>query len=408
MRIKLYSFIIFLNSFITGLIVPVLSLLLMEKGATLSSISVIMGIYAFTVIVFEIPTGIMADMIGRKNTFLISLLLSIIFSLVILAGNGLLVLLIAIFIYGLNRAVSSGSFEALFIDYCIDEFGKDKLHTATTRLNVLDALGLSAGALTGGALPGLSRNFIILTGTYDLNIIVRLTLTVFVMLLAFIFIKEEVKSGAEERITLKQHLKRSSNVVIKSKNIKCIFICVFSTGFAFSSLETYWQPHFISLMVDNSTMFILGIMAFLYLAAAMSGNIVSSKMLNKYDPKKTYLFLRIVLAFALMITALQIKMITFILFYTLLYFVFGAANIPESVILNNEIPNSVRASILSVNSLILQMGMLIGSFANSIIINYTTIPNLWLISAAAIFISVFIIYRKLVPEKQTDVLHPSL
>ncbi len=39
MRVKLHSFILILNSFITGLIVPVLSLLLMDKGATLSTIS---------------------------------------------------------------------------------------------------------------------------------------------------------------------------------------------------------------------------------------------------------------------------------------------------------------------------------------------------------------------------------
>lgn len=402
MRLKVYSFIFLLNSYIAGLIVPVLSLLLLEKGATLSSMSAIIGIFSFTVIVLELPTGIMADIIGRKKTFILSLILSLVFSIVFLLGHGLLMLCIGMFIYGLHRAVSSGSFEALFIDSYIYEFGKEKLHEVTTRINVLDAFGLSAGALTGGALPEISEKYFILSGTYDLNLIVRLILTVLVAVLAAVFIKESGTNEVKERITLRQHIKNSSNVVIKSKNIICIFISVFTTGFFFSSLETYWQPHFISLMPSDSAMVILGVMAFLYLAAAMMGNIISSKLFSKYNAKKTYLILRIFLVITLIITALQTNMITFILFYSLIYLVFGMASIPESVILNSEIPNSARASILSVNSLILQIGMLFGSFVNSFIINYTPIPNLWIIAAVIIFISVIVIYKKLMLEQTKE------
>ncbi|WP_313371392.1 MFS transporter, partial [Sedimentibacter sp.] len=263
MRVKVYSLIVLLNSYITGLLLPVLSLLLIDKGSTLSRISILIGIYSFTVIILELPTGIMADLIGRKKTFCLSLIMSLLFSVVILLGDGFIILCIGMLIYGLNRAISSGSFEALFIDSYINEFGKDKLHVVTTRLSVLDAIGLSSGALTGGALPEISRKHLILTGTYDLNLIVRLILTVLIVVLAVVFIKETGANSVKEHITLKQQIKNSSNVVIKSKNIICIFISVFSTGFFFSSLETYWQPHFISLMPDDSAMVFLGVIAFL-------------------------------------------------------------------------------------------------------------------------------------------------
>ncbi len=402
MRVKLYSFIFFLNSYISGLIVPVLSLLLMEKGATLSSISVIMGIFAFTVIVLELPTGIMSDMIGRKKTFLISLVLSAVFSLVILFGHGFLYLSIGVFIYGLNRAVSSGSFEALFIDSYINEFGKDKLHVVSTRLNVLDALGLSVGALTGGALPEISSKYLILSGTYDLNLVVRLALTVLVAVLAVIYIKETCANDIKERINLRKHIRNSSAIVINSKSIICIFISVFSTGFFLSSLETYWQPHFISLLPNESLRALLGVISFLYLAAAMAGNIISGKILSKYNPQKTYIVLRIFLGIILIVTALQTNMISFIFLYSLIYLFFGMANIPENVILNSEIPNSARASILSLNSLILQIGVLFGSFANSFLINYSTISNLWIIAAVIIFISVIGVYKKLFLDQTTN------
>uniref|UniRef100_UPI0028B1E316 MFS transporter n=1 Tax=Sedimentibacter sp. TaxID=1960295 RepID=UPI0028B1E316 len=163
-----------------------------------------------------------------------------------------------------------------------------------------------------------------------------------------------------------------------------------------------WQPHFISLMPDDSAMVFLCVIAFLYLASAMAGNIISCKILSKYNPKKIYLVLRVILAIILIITALQTNMILFILFYSLIYLFFGMANIPENVILNSEIPNSARASILSVNSLIVQIGMLLGSFVNSFIINYSTIPNIWIIAAVIILISVIIIYKKLLLEQTKE------
>lgn len=395
MRVKLYSFILLLNSYVTGLLVPVFSLLLIDKGATLSLLSVMIGIYSFTVIVLELPTGIMADIIGRKKTFCLSLIISLLFSVIILFGNGIVVLCLGMLIYGLNRAISSGSFEALFIDSYINEFGKDKLHIVTTKINVLDALGLSAGALTGGYLPEISRKYFYYIGMYDLTLIIRIILTVIVSVFALVFIKETVVYENKKQLSIMEHIKQSSNIVIENKNIICIFISVFSTGFLLNSLETYWQPHFISLMLDNSFMFLLGVVAFMYFVSAMIGNLISSKIISKHNPKKTYLFLRSILVGVVIITALQTNIILFIVFYTLIYLIFGMANIPESVILNGEIPNESRASVLSLNSLIAQLGMLLGSFVNGILINYITIPDLWLITAGVVTTAILIIYKKL-------------
>lgn len=396
MRIRIYSFILFLNSYVSGLLVPILSLLMIDKGATLSSISVIMGIYALTVAVFELPSGVMADLMGRKKTFCLSLIMSLIFSVIVLFGHGFLILCIGVLTYGLSRAISSGTFEALFIDSYIDNFGKDSLHNIITRLNVLDALGLSAGALTGGFFPEISKNYCTSIGTYDLNIIAKIFFTSIVLVLVLAFVAETTADERKSRISLKEHVRNSMNAVIESKNIMCIFISVFSTGFFLSALETYWQPHFISLMHDDGLMVLLGVMAFLYLAAAMAGNIISGRIIDRFNYKKMYLILRLLLALSLLITAVQTNIICFTVFYALIYLIFGMANIPEGVILSREIPNESRASILSANSLIMQIGLFSGSLINSAVINYITIPQLWMISACVVFISVLIIYKKLI------------
>lgn len=402
MRVKLYSLIVFLNSFSTGLLIPVLSLLLIDKGASLSNISVIMGIYSLTVVIFELPTGIMADMLGRKKIYCFSLIISLLGFSVILMGNKMIFLCIGITLYGSSRALSSGSFDALFIDSYIDKFGIDKLHKITTRLSVLDALGLSSGALTGGLLPKVSNSIFPHLGTFDLNLISKIFLIVIVLLLSIIFISENTKSETKEHISLRQHVKNSSSIVMKNETIKCIFISAFSTGFFLLSIETYWQPHFTALLPDNSMYWLLGIISFLCFASSILGSVISEKIIGKYNLnlKKLYLVFRTILVSSLIIAALQANVYSFIIFYSLIYIFLGMSNVPENVILNSEIPSVIRASALSLNSLILQLGGLTGSFVNSIIINYISIPMLWIISACIIFITILLISKHFVINNQ--------
>jgi predicted MFS family arabinose efflux permease len=79
------------------------------------------------------------------------------------------------------------------------------------------------------------------------------------------------------------------------------------------------------------------------------------------------------------------------------------ANVPENVILNSEIPSKIRASALSVNSLILQLGGLTGSLINSFIINYISIPALWMIAAGVILITVLIISKHFIFSRNREI-----
>jgi predicted MFS family arabinose efflux permease len=265
-------------------------------------------------------------------------------------------------------------------------------------------LGLSLGALTGGVLPKFSQNLIVNVGTFDLNLIVEIFIIIIVMLLSVVFISENHKSETKKHISLKEHIEDISLSVMKNKTIKCIFIAAFATGFFLLTIETYWQPHFTSLLYDKSMYWLLGIISFLCFTSSILGSIVSERLIEKYnlDLKKSYLILRTMLAASLIFAALQLNAYSFIVFYTLIYLFLGMINVPENVILNSEIPSNIRASVLSVNSLIIQLGGLTGSFINSFIINYISIPVLWMIAAGIIFITILIISKHFLFNKQSE------
>lgn len=406
MKLSVYSLIMFLNSYLTGIVTPVLTLALMDKGASISNISIILGLYALTVILLELPSGMMADIFGRKKVFVLSLLVFTISFSLLLISKGFIVLCIVMILYGLGRALASGSFDALFIDYYIDTFGKDKLNNITTRLSVLEALGLSAGALSGGFYPEVSSKYLSSSlGLYDLNILVRIVLTLALLIISAVFIVDTVNRDNENPLSIKDHIKISSDFVFKNSTLLYIFISVFSTGFFLSALETYWQPHFITFLPDESSSSrLLGLMAFLYLGAAMAGSILSNKTIkkNKFNLRKMYLLMRACIAFLLILTALQTNIPSFIALYASIYLVFGMATIPEGVILNSETPNKIRASVLSVNSFTMQMGGLFGSFLYTILINYISIPAIWMLAAFMILITLAIIGRKFIRTEKRD------
>ena len=61
----------------TGLTVPVLTLMLLARGATLETLSLFMGITLAVTVALEVPSGIVADALGRKRLFMIAMLLNV-------------------------------------------------------------------------------------------------------------------------------------------------------------------------------------------------------------------------------------------------------------------------------------------------------------------------------------------
>ena len=106
---KLHQIILAINAFSVGLMVPVLNLVLLSKGASFQTLPLLLAIYAVTVLILELPSGICADLYGRKAVFLLSCGFYFISFLIIIMANNMSALVFAIAISGLGRSFSSGS-----------------------------------------------------------------------------------------------------------------------------------------------------------------------------------------------------------------------------------------------------------------------------------------------------------
>ena len=391
MKSKSFSLILALQSFSTGLLVSVYSLVFISRGLDLYQLSIIMGILSFTVIVLEVPTGIFADLYGRKFTFLLSICFTFIGTLIVLLSQSFTLLCLSVVLSGAGRALSSGSLEALYIEGFIAHNGRECLPRILTHLNVLESSGLAIGAAIGGLLPSLSDQFGLFSTLYDLNLIIKLFLSLAISILTLRCINDSFsrESLSPPKSYLANHLKTGLSLLRKQKVIIFVLISVFTTGFFFFSLETFWQPQFMDILPDRRSLWVLSVISFSYFASALIGSLIAEKLLNNRRIKAIYLFPigRMLIAVFLIMLGHQFQIQGFVIIFSFIYFSLGLSNIPESILINDVTPDRYRASILSLGSLVLQLGALTASIVSVVIIKYTAISTLWIIASVLLILS---------------------
>ena len=152
-----------LRWFPIGLYVPVAVLLMQARGLDLATIGGLYAIYGVVTVALELPTGGLADALGRRTVLVAAS---------IATASGLAIgaiaqdfggFAIAMIVGAVGRALGSGPLEAWFVDAAgatepepagvVGAGGS--VRAGLSRAASAEALALGAGSIVGGLLPGL-------------------------------------------------------------------------------------------------------------------------------------------------------------------------------------------------------------------------------------------------------------
>ena len=378
---KPIQIIYFLKFFASGTIVPILSLMLLARGATIETISLIIGLYSVTVIAAEFPSGVFADLYGRKTSFLLSCVLYLISYSMFFFSRSAVILLIGMVVNGLSRAFSSGSIEALMIDHATEQCCP--LERVTARLAILESAGLAGGALVGGLLAEVGERF-------SFNLGVNILITVIILFLTVLFVHETPRIKAEHVATTHRQLfhkqvRESLSFAKLGGTVRILLIFFLLMGFALSAIEVYWQP---ALEAYQPVYWLFGAVSFGGFAFVIFGSWVAEKLLRKH-PKAgvgLLLLLKAPLGLGLILFSFVRSEYSLVGFYLGLYLLIGSSNVVESTLLNQIVPSSHRASILSLFSLVLQIGGVLASLGGFLVSTYSRYQNMWLLAGLLLFL----------------------
>lgn len=372
---KSVQIIYYLKFFATGVIVPILSLMLLSRGATIETISLVIGVYSVTVIVAEFPSGVLADIYGRKNAFLFSCFLCFLSYCVFLFSRSAVVLLLGMVANGLGRAFSSGSIEALMIDQATEL--QYPLERVTARLSILESAGLASGALAGGLIAELGTRF---SGNLSVNIGIYALL----ILLTVALVHEAPRGkahpdSAPQRKLFGVQIRESLSFLKKKGTARILLVFCLAMGFALDAIEIYWQPALASYQPAN---WMFGAVSFAGFTFVMLGSWVAERFLRRHYNIGVgpLLLIKSLLGVGLILFSVSGNKFTLVGVYLLLYLLIGGGGVVENTLLNHLAPASHRASILSLFSFVLQIGGVLAALGGFLISMHSRYQNMWLIA----------------------------
>lgn len=154
-----YVLVTFLTWLPAGLYTAPLVLLLLDRGLGLGEIAAIGAVYGITVVALELPTGGLSDVLGRRPVLAASAVAGLA-GLALLGLTGAVWLLVASAVLrGVARALSSGPAEAWYVDAVHAAEGRDAdLGPGLARGGMAASAALGLGVLTGGVIPFLWPN----------------------------------------------------------------------------------------------------------------------------------------------------------------------------------------------------------------------------------------------------------
>jgi MFS family permease len=364
-----------------GLMTSVLSLMILSRGVGLSSLGALMGLSSLVVVILEFPSGVVSDLLGRKRIYLISIGFSLLARAGLLAAYGFWPVALAFSMYSISRALSSGSIEASYIDDYIEAKGKDSLHRLMSAMNAGDTIGLAAGAFLGGLLPMAWDLWFPGSNRYDGNLLAQIAVLLALAAFTGLTAKERKRPiGPREKIL--PYVKETLNVMIRNPILLALAAGSWVWGFAFSAVEMLWQPRLKEILGSESQSWIFGLVNGLYYLAALGGVLLFEALagLRKIRPFKAIAAFRAACGFLILVLAAQKAPLPFGFFYLLMFAFNGAAGIPESTAFNAEVPEARRSSLLSLVSLLVQLGGAAGSFGFGILAGRIGIPWVWAIA----------------------------
>jgi len=144
-----------LRWFPIGLTIPVNVLLMQARGLDLAVIGGLYAIYGIVTIALELPTGGLADVVGRRTVLVAASIATTVSMLVAAVAQDVPLFALAMVLGAIGRALGSGPLDAWYVDATHALDPEASVRHGLARGQAAEALALGLGAVIGGLLPAI-------------------------------------------------------------------------------------------------------------------------------------------------------------------------------------------------------------------------------------------------------------
>ena len=379
-----------------GLTVAVVALALTDRGMDLFQFSLLFGVYSLTTMVMELPFGGLADSIGRKPVFLTAVVASLISLALFLSTSDFHVLALSFAFIGFGRALRSGTLDAWFVETFRAAAPNVDIQPALAKAQWANAVGLAIGAVLGGFLPDVfgpvaeSIGFSIYDVSYAASFGVMLGVFVFTML-AITEKTRPMSPGALRQgfANVPLVIKDAGLLALRHPALSFLLAALAFFLMATNPVEVIWPTFAKPMLGEGYANTVIGALTATYFFCIAFGASLSPyvSQIFKRQHAMTLAATFACLAGVQIALALQGSIFGFATVFILYSVVLGVSETPASSILHRCVEDRQRSTMLSLRSLIQQLGAALGLVLAGAVAEAYSTPIAWIVGAVFLFIA---------------------
>ena len=339
------------NTLAASFIWGVNTLFLLDAGLTNLEAFAANAFFTLGQVIFEVPTGIIADTLGRRVSYLlgtVTLALSTILYLYAWKIHAPFWVWTATSVFlGLGFTFFSGATEAWLVDALNFTKFKGSLESVFAKGQIVGGVAM----LTGSVLGGLVAQYTNLGVPY----ILRALLLGITFIVAFLFMKDLGFNPKRSKNVLKDTKKiltTSINLGLKKPSIRWVMLeAPFSVGVSFYAFYAM-QPYLLKLYGDPHAYGVAGLAASIVAASQIAGGLAVPFIKRLFKRRTSILILSVAVNSLLLFSLGFVGSFPLAIMILVVWGLLFAARMPvRQAYLNNLIPSQQRATVLSFDSL---------------------------------------------------------
>ena len=362
----------FLDRFAMGVIVAVTALALQGRGLGVGEIGALFAVYSAMTMTAELPFGGLADGVGRKPVFLIATVASLMASVVFILSGAFWPLAASFGLVGLGRALRSGTLDAWYVEGLHAHAPGVEIQPLLARAQTANFLGLGLGSIVGGFLPGLApgndpSDPVIGQTIYDVSYAAGLALTLVVFAYTVLLIREPARAlnGAvalREVRAVPATIRDGARLAVSDRTLLLLLTILALMLFATNPVEVLWPTVVQAMQGPKRAAAVVGLLTAGYFLAIAVGAGLAGRVGRLFGRRHAAVLAAVLGALILcqIALALQGTLAGFIGALLLFSVVLGLSESPAASILHAHVPDNRRSTILSVQSLLKQLGAMMG------------------------------------------------
>lgn len=377
----------------SGLFIPVIILLMTDRGFSLTTIGVATAAQGLVVLLLELPTGGLADAVGRRPVLLGATAVDAASVLVFLLWGHSLALLMAVWaLQGVYRALESGPLDAWYVDAALAADPDADIEAGLGHAGAALGIAIAIGSLASSAMvaldpfPGISP----LAAPLVVYLAVRM---VELVLIARLMTEVHAPRGwRQARRTARQVptiVAEGVRIVRRSRALVALVSVELFWGFGMVAWENLTPPRLEDVLgsADAAAALLGPVNAAAWLVSAGAAAVIP-RVARRFGTAPTAAAMRVGQGLTVLGMGLAAGPAGVVVGYLATFALHGAANPVHQGLLHREVDGAHRTTVLSVNSMVAMPagavgGIVLGALADGASVSTAMVVGAGVLAVAA-------------------------